>query len=52
MASPARVDLRDRIATELGVDLHERSAGELLRRLGHRRFSVRPQHPRTDPKVF
>jgi transposase len=39
---------RDRIATEFGVELHERSVGKLLRRLGYRRLSVRPQHPQTD----
>jgi len=43
-----RVDLRDRIATEFGVELHERSVGKLLRRLDFRRLSVRPQHPQTD----
>jgi transposase len=44
-----RADLRDRIAAELGVDLHERSVGKLLRRLGYRRLSVRPRHPQSDP---
>ncbi len=44
-----RVDLRDRIAAEFGVSLHERSVGKLLRRLGFRRLSVRPQHPKSDP---
>ena len=43
-----RADLRDRIATEFGVELHERSVGKLLRRLNYRRLSVRPQHPQTD----
>jgi transposase len=43
-----RVDLRDRIAAEFGVCLHERSVGKLLRRLDYRRLSVRPQHPQTD----
>ena len=43
-----RVDLRDRIAAEFGVTLHERSVGKLLRRLDFRRLSVRPQHPQTD----
>ena len=43
-----RVDLRDRIAAEFGVSLHERSVGKLLRRLNFRRLSVRPQHPQTD----
>ena len=44
-----RVDLRDRIAAEFGVSLHERSVGKLLRRLDYRRLSVRPQHPQSDP---
>jgi len=46
-----RVDLRDRIAAEFGVSLHERSVGKLLRRLGFRRLSVRPQHPKSDPEA-
>ena len=44
-----RADLRDRIATEFGVTLHERSVGKLLRRLDFRHLSVRPQHPQSDP---
>ena len=44
-----RADLRDRIAAEFGVSLHERSVGKLLRRLDFRRLSVRPQHPKSDP---
>jgi transposase len=44
-----RVDLRDRIAAEFGVSLHERSVGKLLRRLDFRHLSVRPQHPQSDP---
>ncbi len=43
-----RVDLRDRIAAEFDVTLHERSVGKLLRRLNYRRLSVRPQHPQSD----
>jgi len=43
-----RVDLRDRIAAQFGVKLHERSIGKLLRCLGFRRLSVRPQNPQTD----
>lgn len=46
-----RVDLRDLIAREFGVALHERSVGKLLRRLDFRRLSVRPQHPESDPAV-
>jgi transposase len=44
-----RTDLRDRIAAEFGVTLHERGVGKLLRRLDFRRLSVRPQHPKSDP---
>ncbi len=43
-----RADLRDRIAAEFGVELHERSVGKLLRRLDFRHLSVRPQHPQSD----
>jgi transposase len=44
-----RADLRNRIAAEFGVELHERSVGKLLRRLNFRRLSVRPRHPQSDP---
>ncbi len=44
-----RADLRNRIAAEFGVNLHERSVGKLLRRLDFRHLSVRPQHPQSDP---
>ena len=46
-----RADLRDRIAAEFGVSLHECSVGKLLRRLNFRRLSVRPQHPQSDPEA-
>ena len=46
-----RADLRDRIAAEFGVTLHERSVGKLLRRLDFRRLSVRPLHPQSDPEA-
>ena len=46
-----RADLRDRIAAEFGVTLHERSVGRLLRRLDFRRLSVRPLHPQSDPEA-
>jgi transposase len=46
-----RADLRNRIASEFGVELHERSVGKLLRRLDFRHLSVRPQHPRSDPEA-
>jgi transposase len=44
-----RVDLRDFIDRRFGVRLHERTVGKLLRRLGFRRLSVRPQHPQSEP---
>lgn len=43
-----RADLRDRIAERVGVAFHVRSVGKLLRRLGFRRMSVRPLHPKSD----
>ncbi len=44
-----RVDLRRVIAARWGVELHERTVGKLLHRLGFARLSVRPKHPKTDP---
>lgn len=44
-----RVDLRRVIAERFGVELHERSVGKLLHRLGFAKLSVRPKHPKTDP---
>src|SRR5262245_45184429 len=44
-----RADLRNRIAAEFGVELHERSVGNLLRRLDSPHLSARPQHPQSDP---
>jgi transposase len=42
------IDLRDEIAREFGVLLHERSVGKLLARLNFSRVSVRPRHPAQD----
>jgi len=42
------VDLRDEIAREFGVQLHERTVGKLLARLNFARVSVRPRHPEQD----
>jgi len=42
------LDLRERIAREFEVQLHERSVGKVVRRLGFRRVSVRPRHPDAD----
>jgi transposase len=43
-----RIDLAGKIEREFGVSLAERSVGDLLHRLGFRRVSVRPQHPKQD----
>jgi len=42
------IDLRDEIAREFGVRLHERTVGKLLVRLNFARVSVRPRHPEQD----
>ena len=46
-----RVDLQALIQARFDVELHERSVGKLLRRLGFARLSVRPQHPSSDPEA-
>jgi transposase len=43
-----RVDLRDELQRRFGVELHERSVGKILAKLGYRRLSVRPRHPQAD----
>jgi transposase len=43
-----RSDLARKIEKEWGVCLAERSVGDVLRRLGFRRVSVRPLHPKQD----
>lgn len=43
-----RIDLAHLIETRFAVTLAERSVGAMLRRLGFRRLSVRPRHPRQD----
>src|SRR5271166_5151522 len=42
------VDLRDEIAQQFGVQLHERTIGKLMARLNFSRVSVRPRHPDQD----
>jgi transposase len=42
------IDLRDEIAAEFGVQLHERSVGKLLKRLKFSHISTRPRHPAQD----
>ena len=46
-----RVDLQAAIAERFGVQLHERSVGKVLRRLGFARLSVRPKHPSSQPEA-
>jgi transposase len=46
-----RVDLQALIKARFAVDLHERSVGKLLRRLGFARLSVRPKHPASEPQA-
>jgi transposase len=46
-----RVDLQALIQARFAVELHERSVGKLLRRLGFARLSVRPQHPSSQPEA-
>ena len=46
-----RADLARVIEQRFGVRLDERTVGRLLRRLGFQRLSVRPRHPRADPKA-
>jgi transposase len=43
-----RVDLKALIEARFGARLHERTVGEVLRRLGFTRLSVRPKHPKAD----
>jgi len=43
-----RIDLRDELQRQFGIALHERSVGKLLAKLGYRRLSVRPRHPKAD----
>jgi transposase len=42
------IDLRDEIAAQFGVQLHERSVGKLLARLKFSHISARPRHPEQD----
>ena len=42
------VDLQSQIKTRFEVELHERTVGKLLRRLGMTRLQPRPFHPKSD----
>jgi transposase len=46
-----RVDLRDELQRRFGVALHERSVGKVLAKLGYRKLSVRPRHPKADEEA-
>lgn len=46
-----RADLARRIEAEFGAELHERTVGSYLAKLGFRRLSVRPAHPNADPEA-
>jgi putative transposase len=46
-----RVDLRDELHRRFGVALHERSVGKVLAKLGYRKLSVRPRHPKADEEA-
>ena len=46
-----RKDLARRIEMTFGIKLHERTVGTYLAKLGFRRMSVRPHHPKSDPQA-
>lgn len=46
-----RKDLRDVIQEKFGVEFHERTVGKHVKKLGFRRLSVRPQHPKADEEA-
>lgn len=46
-----RIDLQKKIKALFGVDLHERSVGKVLNKLGYVRLSTRPQHPKASPEA-
>ena len=46
------VDLRDEIARQFGVQVHERTVGKLMARLKFSRVSVRPRHPKQDAEAL
>ncbi len=43
-----RIDLKRWIEAAFGVVMHERTVGKQLKKLGYRRLSVRPRHPKGD----
>lgn len=46
-----RKDIKAEIEKRYGVVLSEMSVGRMLRRLGFRRMSARPLHPKNDPEA-
>ena len=44
-----RCDLARYIESKFAINIHERTVGTYLAKLGFRRLSVRPEHPKTDP---
>ena len=42
------IDLRGRIADRFAVEVHERTVGKLLRRMGLSRMQPRPHNPQRD----
>ena len=46
-----RADLARRIDEEFDIKLHERTVGSYLAKLGFRRLSVRPEHPKADAEA-
>lgn len=44
-----RVDLQAQIERRFGIEMHERTVGKVLAKLGFRRLSVHPHHPEVDP---
>ena len=43
------IDLQTQIERRFGIQMHERTVGKVLAKLGFRRLSVRPHHPEVDP---
>ena len=46
-----RKDLADRIKQEMKIEVSERTVGNYLDKLGFRRMTVRPEHPKTDKEA-
>ena len=46
-----RKDLADRIKQEMKIEESERTVGNYLGKLGFRRMTVRPEHPKTDKEA-